>query len=101
MPKIVGLIVLLYGVFCFVFNFLGLFLTGIPNLGDVGSWIFNPLGMAFANPVSSYLMGNLGGGVLWLFGDLFANGAAWAIGGLFGVIWTLIMIFVGFMLVRR
>ena len=95
-----GLVVFFYGVLCLIFNFAGIIVKGIPDLGAVGSWIFNPLGMAFSAPISSYLIANVGADV-WLIGDLFKNGAAWAVGGVFGIIWTFGLLFLGIKLLFR
>jgi hypothetical protein len=95
-----GLIPLFYGVACLIFNFAGIIVKGIPDLGVLGSWLFNPLGMAFSDPIASYLIANVGADV-WLIGDLFTNGAAWAVGGFFGLIWTFGLLFLGVKLLFR
>lgn len=95
-----GLVPFLYGVACLFFNFAGIIVKGIPDLGVLGSWLFNPLGMAFGQPIASYLVDNVGGNV-WFLGDLFKNGAAWAVGGFFGVIWTFGLLFLGVKLLFR
>lgn len=95
-----GLIPFLYGFACLVFNFGGIIVNFIPDLGTFGSWLFNPLGMAFGQPIASYLVDNVGADT-WLLGDLFKNGAGWAVGGFFGVIWTFGLLFLGVKLLFR
>lgn len=95
-----GLIPLIYGILCFIFNFVGLLFSGVPNLGEFGSWLFNPLGKAFSAPLADLVVSNAGLD-FWLIGDGFKSGAAWFIGGVFAIIWTFGLIWVGVKLLGR
>lgn len=93
--KVFAVFFLGYGVACFVFNFLGLIVNVIPNLGSLGSWLFNPLGMAFGGYITGQLVG--GNPLLWLGSD----GVAWAVGGIIGVLWTFGLMGLGVWLLKR
>lgn len=93
-----GLIPIVYGVFCFIFNYLGYLVAGVPNLGALGSWIFNPLGMAFSGQLGGMLTDQLGLG--W-FGSLVNGGMVWLVGAGFGFLWTFGLIAIGALLLRR
>jgi hypothetical protein len=93
--KAIGASMILYGIACIVFSFAGLVLTFIPNLGSVGSWLFNPLGMAFSEYITTQL--TAGNPVLWLG----SSGVSWAVGGALEFLWVFLMLFVGVKLARR
>jgi len=93
--KVFGVVMLVYGVACIIFDYVGFVFSTIPNLGVFGSWLFNPLGMAFSNIITSNLVG--GNPIL----GLGSSGIAWAVGGVLAFFWISIMLFFGSKLVRR
>jgi len=98
--KIIGVFLLIYAVLCVIFNWVGLCVNFIPNLGVAGSWIFNPFGILLSDTLATYFMSNIGD-LGWALGTLFPNGASWAIGGIVTVFWVCGLSFFSLFLFKR
>lgn len=100
--RIFGLLAILYAVVCVVFNFFFRL-----DLGVVGGFLFNPLGVLFANQIASMIIGlspveiPIIGGLLESNIAWMVSGIAWMVGGLIAVAWSLGCFFVGLILAKR
>ncbi len=92
--KLIGVLLIIYAIACAIFNFF----FHPTFLGVIGSWLFNPLGMLFANPIASYLIDT---NSLWFFGGMVHDAIAWAVGGVLAVIYSIVLFFIGLLLVKH
>ena len=97
--KLTGIFLVLYGLICFLFNVVGCFMA-LPDFGVTGSWLFNPLGMLFGEPVANYLVANFGDS-FWVFDGLISSSVAWVVGGLLAWVWSGILITLGSILAKH
>ena len=93
--RIFGLLAIVYAVVCVVFNFFFHL-----ELGIVGSFLFNPLGVLFANQIASAIIG-LSPVEIPIIGGLLESNIAWMVGGLIAVAWSLVIFFVGLILAKH
>jgi hypothetical protein len=91
--RIFGLLAIVYAVVCVVFNFFFHL-----ELGIVGSFLFNPLGVLFANQIASAIIGL---SPIPIIGGLLESNIAWMVGGLIAAVWSLGCFFVGLILAKR
>lgn len=97
--KLTGIFLVLYGLICFLFNVVGCFFV-LPDFGVTGSWLFNPLGMLFGEPVANYLVANFGAS-FWLLDGLISSSVAWVVGGLLAWIWIAVTLTLGSIMIRH
>ena len=88
--KAVFALIAVYAVVCFIVNFI----HHLP-LGSLGSWIFNPLGAAFADKIATSLINFLMGPLAWLVSMVAHGSAAFLVGGILALVWSLLLFIVG------
>jgi hypothetical protein len=92
--KIVGALMLLYAIGVFIYNFVSFFVN-LPQIGVIGSYLFNPLGMAFGAQVTSQIVHN--NPLLMLA----SYGVTYFVGGVLALVWCLVIGWIGSILIRH
>lgn len=77
-----------FSVFSFLYNIVNPLFHFFPDLGAVGSWLFNPLGMLFSNILGNAISANISSNLGFLGGlihDSTMGFSIWLAGGLLAI----------------